>query len=210
MPTMNAPTDPAQPTQAVIFDIGGVLVRTEDLTHRRLWEARFGLPDWGLAKLVFDNPVAVQATLGHATTADVWRHVAEELKLDEADLARLEHDFWLGDQYDHDLIAWIGGLRPRARTAILSNAWDWMATRHAPYINDTVFDYIAYSQEIGLAKPGPASFQHVLDKLGVRAEDAIFVDDFPENIAAANALGLRGVLFRPQDDVRGAILNLLK
>ena len=94
---------------------------------------------------------------------------------------------------------------PGVKTAILSNAWDWMPTRHGQYINDSVFDYIAYSQEIGLAKPTPASFQHVLDKLGVTAPEAIFVDDFPENIAAANALGLHGILFRPQDDVREAI-----
>lgn len=199
----------SRPIKAVIFDIGGVLVRTEDLTQRRLWEARFGLPDWGLAKLVFDNPVAVEATLGQATTADVWRYVGEQLNLNEADLAQLEHDFWLGDRYDHDLIAWISALRPGIKTAILSNAWDWMPTRHGQYINASVFDYIAYSQEIGLAKPTPASFQYVLDKLGVTAPEAIFVDDFAENIAAANALGLHGILFRPQDDVRGAILARL-
>lgn len=195
--------------RAVIFDIGGVLVRTEDLTHRRLWEARFGLPDWGLAKIVFDNPVAVEATLGRATTADVWRYVGEHLKVDGAELEQLEHDFWLGDRYDHDLIAWISNLRPGVKTAILSNAWDWMPTRHGQYINGSVFDYIAYSQEIGLAKPTPASFQHVLDKLDITAPEAIFVDDFPENIAAANALGLHGILFRPQDDVRAAILSKL-
>ncbi len=195
--------------KAVIFDIGGVLVRTEDLTSRRLWEARFGLPDWGLAKLVFDNPVAIEATLGRATTTDVWRHVGERLGVSGAELAQLEEDFWSGDRYDSDLIAWIGSLRPRYRTGILSNAWDWMPTRHGPYINHSVFDVIVYSQEIGLAKPVPASFQHILDRLAVRAEEAIFVDDFPENIAAANALGLHGVLFRPQDDVRRAITALL-
>lgn len=204
-PNANIPA----PIKAVIFDIGGVLVRTEDLTSRRAWETRFGLPDWGLAKLVFDNPVAVEATLGRATTADVWRHVGVRLGLNDTELAQLEHDFWLGDRYDTDLIAWIGSLRPRVRTGILSNAWDWMPTRHAPYINPTVFDVIAYSQDIGLAKPVPESFHYVLDALSVRPHEAIFVDDFPENIAAANALGLHGILFRPQDDVRSAILEKL-
>ena len=56
----------------------------------------------------------------------------------------------------------------------------------------------------------PLSYlDHVLDKLDITAPEAIFVDDFPENIAAANALGLHGILFRPQDDVRSAILARL-
>ncbi len=196
--------------KAVIFDIGGVLVRTEDLTSRRIWEARFGLPDWGLARLVFDNPVASEATVGRATTADVWRYVGDQLGLAGAELAQLEEDFWAGDRYDVDLIAWIGALRPRYQTGILSNAWDWMPRRHAPHINASVFDVIVYSQEIQLAKPAPASFHSVLDQLGVRPQEAIFVDDFAENIAAANDLGLHGVLFRPQDDVRQAIAALLR
>jgi len=199
-------TSRSTPIKAVIFDIGGVLVRTEDLGQRRAWEQRFGLPDWGLAGLVFDNPVAAQATVGRATTADVWRYVGEQLNLADADLRQLEEDFWAGDRYDLSLIEWIGSLRPGLRTGILSNAWDWMPIRHAPHINPTVFDAIVYSQEIGLAKPAPESFQIVLEQLGVQAPEAIFVDDFPENIVAANALGMHGVLFRPQDDVRGAIL----
>ena len=39
---------------AVIFDIGGVLVRTEDWSGRRKWEERLGLPERGLSTIVFD------------------------------------------------------------------------------------------------------------------------------------------------------------
>ena len=38
---------------AVIWDLGGVLLRTEDLSHREKWEERFGLEPWGLADLIF-------------------------------------------------------------------------------------------------------------------------------------------------------------
>ena len=53
-------------TKALVFDFGGVLMRTVDLSMRRRWEVRLGLPEWGLAKLVFDNPVAREATVGAA------------------------------------------------------------------------------------------------------------------------------------------------
>ena len=36
--------------KAVIFDVGGVLLRTEDLAGRQKWEARFGMKDWELAE----------------------------------------------------------------------------------------------------------------------------------------------------------------
>ncbi len=67
--------------RAILFDIGGVLVRTEDLEPRRVWERRFGLPDWGLAKIVFEGEAAIRATLGEATEDAPWLATAEKLKL---------------------------------------------------------------------------------------------------------------------------------
>jgi hypothetical protein len=46
------------------------------------------------------------------------------------------------------------------------------------------------SAEDGLAKPDPAFFQRCLDRLGVRAEEALFVDDTPANVEAARKLGM--------------------
>ena len=69
------------PIKAVIFDIGGVLVRTEDLGQRRAWEQRFGLPDWGLAGLVFDNPVAAQATSDTRRYASVSTHAGRSIAI---------------------------------------------------------------------------------------------------------------------------------
>ncbi|MGH2523791.1 MAG: hypothetical protein ACRDH2_14900, partial [Anaerolineales bacterium] len=86
--------------QAVLFDIGGVILRTEDLSPRRRWEARFGLPDWGLAEVVFNNPVSMRATLGQASLEGIWDEVARQLALSPAEAAELREDFWKGDAYD--------------------------------------------------------------------------------------------------------------
>ena len=51
------------------------------------------------------------------------------------------------------------------------------------------------SHELGLTKPDAAAFRRVLELEGVRAADAIFVDDRIENVSAAEALGLTGILF---------------
>lgn len=182
--------------QAVLFDIGGVLVRTEDLEPRRAWERRFGLPDWGLAKIVFDNPVAAAATLGRASLDEVWAEAGRQLALTPDDLAQLREDFWKGDQYDLDLIGYIRSLRPRCKTGIISNAWPGVREAHQAHLNGATFDVIVYSAEAGLAKPDSAIYRLALKQLGVAASEAIFVDDVLENVEAARDLGMAGVLFK--------------
>lgn len=56
------------------------------------------------------------------------------------------------------------------------------------------FDREFYSFEMGVAKPDPAYFEQILDRLGVRADAAVFVDDRLENVDAARSVGLHTVL----------------
>jgi putative hydrolase of the HAD superfamily len=187
--------------RAVIFDIGGVIVRTEDLEPRRRWERRFGLPDWGLAQIVFEGPVAVAASLGHAGLDAVWEVVRQRLNLGAGELAQLREEFWAGDRYDHALLGYIRSLRPRYRTGIISNAWPGTRAFHQPHINGETFDTVLYSAEEGLAKPDPAIYRRCLERLRVTPEEAVFVDDVLENVEAARALGMAGVHFRAGRDV---------
>lgn len=191
--------------RAVLFDIGGVLVRTEDLEPRRQWERRFGLPDWGLAQIVFEGEAAIRATLGQATAEAPWQATADRLQLSASDLAQLREDFWKGDRYDQDLLAFIGALRPRYKTGIISNAWPGVRQMHQAYINDSVFDTILYSSEEGTAKPGPEIYQRALARLAVPPEAAVFVDDVLENVEAARALGLAGVRFLNSAQARAEV-----
>ena len=47
--------------RGVIFDVGGVLLRTHDQSSRRKWETRMGLKPGELAQLVFDSDLGCQA-----------------------------------------------------------------------------------------------------------------------------------------------------
>jgi HAD superfamily hydrolase (TIGR01509 family) len=59
-----------------------------------------------------------------------------------------------------------------------------------------VFDVSYFSAEVGLRKPDPRFFQLILDDLGVKAGEALFVDDFKENIIGAQEMGIRTVWFK--------------
>ncbi len=196
------------PLQAVLFDIGGVLIRTEDLAPRRRWEQRLGLPDWGLAKVVFDNPVALEATRGRASEPAVWAEVRRRLNLTPAELAELRRDFWRGDRLDIGLLDYIRRLRPRYQTGILSNVWTGARDFHRPWINETAFDVLVFSCEEDSGKPAPAIYERLLARLGVAPEAAVFVDDVAENTAAARALGLQAVHYQPGLDVPAELTRL--
>lgn len=196
--------------RAVIFDIGGVILRTEDLEPRCVWERRLGLPDWGLERLVFGNPAAQKAALGQATDDDVWAEVARQLSLSYAEVAQLREDFWRGDAYDHGLLAFIGGLRPRYKTGVLSNAWPGARAYHQANVElDAIFDQAVFSAEEGVMKPDPEIYRRALARLGVAPGEAAFVDDFVENVEAARALGMRGIHFKSAAQARGEVERLI-
>lgn len=54
------------------------------------------------------------------------------------------------------------------------------------------------SYKAGLLKPDPAVYEYVRAKLNCRFEEMIMVDDKPKNVEAARALGMAGVIFRPE------------
>ena len=58
-----------------------------------------------------------------------------------------------------------------------------------------VFERVFLSQEIGLLKPDPAVFRYVLEQIGCQPREVVLIDDNPQCVAAAAALGLETVLF---------------
>ncbi len=72
---------------------------------------------------------------------------------------------------------------------------------------DAMVDVIVDSSAIGLRKPDPAIFHHTLELLGgIAPENAVFLDDAPGNIAAAEALGIHAILV--EDDYAPALREL--
>jgi epoxide hydrolase-like predicted phosphatase len=183
--------------RAVIFDFGGVLVRTEDASGRRKWERRLGLSPGELDQLVFASALAQRSMIGQATQRDVWTDIARRYGLDDEALQQMRRDFWSGDRLNERLVQFLRGLRPRYKTAILSNAWPGarrMFTEH--FQLHEVVDAFIISSEEGVAKPDPRIYQIALQRLDVQPHEAVFVDDFPENVAGAQQLGIIAVLFR--------------
>jgi len=196
--------------RAVIFDFGGVIVRTEDQAGRLRAAARLGVSPQELYAAVFDSAVAAQATLGQASAGAVWDHVARTFGLDAAELARLQNDFWAGDRLDERLVAFIRSLRPALKTGILSNAWpDGRRIIAEKFGLAHVVDDIVISAEVGVAKPDARIFQLAAARLGVEPGQVIFVDDFSRNLEGARAAGMHAVHFKSTDQMIAEVRALI-
>lgn len=196
--------------QAVLWDLGGVISRTQDRAPRAAWEARLGLPPRELDQIVFAGEMGRKAALGQAGAEDVWTWVAGRLGLDPEQRENLRQDFWRGEEIDFELVEYIRRLRPTYRTGLISNAW--------PEIREEIenewqiadaFDKLIISAEVGLAKPDPRIYRLALEGLGVQASEAIFVDDFAENLEAASALGMHTIHFNNRIEAQQQVESLL-
>jgi epoxide hydrolase-like predicted phosphatase len=183
--------------KAILIDFGGVLVRTKDQRSRIKWEIHLKLAQGELTRLVFESDIARQATLGKIPDTAIWDNISDVLKINHCEISELEFDFWKNDELDYELRDYLKGLRPIIKTGILSNAW--LNARHLfseKYHLDEVVDDMIISAEVGLAKPDPQIYLLAANKLGVKPEDTIFIDDMPENIAAAENVGMVGIQFK--------------
>ncbi len=196
--------------RAVIFDFGGVLVRTIHNNGREKWEQALHLSPGDLSREVFDSQTSIRATLGEAPEQAIWDAIARNHHLTPGQSLELRKDFWSGDRLDSDLVDYLAGLRGHVKTAILSNAWsDARLSFTNSYHLDQAVDLIVISAEEHLAKPDPKIYQLILDRLHVFPEETVFVDDFVENIKAAGQLGMHAILFTNTRDVIARINTLL-
>jgi epoxide hydrolase-like predicted phosphatase len=104
----------------------------------------------------------------------------------------------------------MAGLVRRARasgiaTALLSNSWGDQYFRSGW---DDMFDVVVISGEVGMRKPDPEIFHYTLAKLGLAAQECVFVDDHPANVSAAVSLGFVGVHHRDYQQTAAELTTL--
>jgi epoxide hydrolase-like predicted phosphatase len=189
--------------RAVIWDIGGVLVRTEDHEPRRRQAERLGLTREELVHLVFDSEMGQKAQLGAVNARELLEYVCREVRLPSEDAASFEQEFFSGDRLDVDLVDTIRSLQKHYRTGIISNAWDDVREMILDRwkIADA-FDQIILSAEVKICKPDPRIYQIALQRLEIAPDEAVFIDDFSRNIDGARAVGMHAIRFLSAEQIQ--------
>jgi epoxide hydrolase-like predicted phosphatase len=193
--------------EAVIWDLGGVIMRTDNREPRAALAARFGLSDTDLARRVLDGPDSTRAQLGEISAQQFWDSAGAVYGMAGHDFM---NSFFGGDILDHELVAAIRAFRPHYKTGLLSNAFSdlryWLKDE---WKFADAFDAMVISAEVKLMKPDPAIYALALNQLGVQPQAAVFIDDMQANVTAAQQAGLHGILFKSRQQALGDLQAFL-
>lgn len=182
----------SEPPAAVIFDLDGVIRDWNDEEIAEL-ETSFGLPAGAILQVGFGSDLGPLATTGQLTYRDWMDEIRRRVLAEYGTSVTGALDEWEANigRVDTEMLAVLRATRERCTVAVLSNGTTRLRRDlHALDLIDE-FDVIFNTAEIGIAKPDPAVFRHVLGELEVAAGDALFIDDLLENVEGARSVGIR-------------------
>jgi putative hydrolase of the HAD superfamily len=195
--------------RAVVFDYGMVLTGPRDPAILAEMVRLTGLPFERFEKLYWVDRHAFDE--GRLTGLEYWRKIVRDggLALPDDVIRRLDRlDGQLWSTVNERMVAWQARLKERGLlTAILSNMGDStlavLLGTHGWIAN---FDVHVWSYQLRIGKPDPAIYLHTLERLAVPAQWALFIDDKAENIAAAQALGMKAIQFSTAEQLRADLI----
>ena len=193
---------------AVAFDLGGVL------THSALggldrYADELGLPPGSLSRYFRGDPVMARLEVGDITSREFFKYVcgaAEAAHGLPIDIRRLAAAAEEGQVLNPDMLDLVADVHASCATALVTNNIAEAGWRSSfPF---ELFDVVLDSCQIGVRKPDHRFYETLLGRLGRPASEIAFVDDFPENLIPAAALGLATVHFTGIDACRRALTDL--
>lgn len=179
---------------AILVDFDGVLRHwpaTDDA-----FERPHGLPPGSIRRAAFDRELLAALVEGSLSDTQWRTETARRLRKSHAgaavDAAVAAWSAGIGE-IDHDVLALLQSCRPAPRLVLVSNGSTRLSQDLAAHGIATRFHAIVNSSDLGVAKPDAAFFGAALVRAGVMAQDAVFIDDSREHVAAARKLGLRSL-----------------
>jgi 2-haloacid dehalogenase len=193
--------------RAVAFDVGGVLIH---------WDPRL------LFRKLLPSEDQVERFLAEVCTSDWNAALDAGLPLEQGIAERVarfpEHEALIrayGERFAEMMlpmpasIALLAELRARGVALYALSNWnaDTFARTRALFPFLAAFDGLVISGQIGLAKPDPRIFRHLLDAHALAAGDVLFVDDRAANVEAARESGIEGVVFEGAARLRAELVR---
>ena len=186
----------------LILDFGEVLTRPQPQPVLEQMASLAGLPPGQFVSRYWQHRAAYD---GGLTGTEYWTRVLDGLPGLAPETVPELIDLDVQSWSDYRAEVWQLAADFRAgggRTAMLSNGvTEIIEQLRRSRRLDTWFDAVIVSCEVGRCKPDPEIYRICLDRLGVPAEETLFVDDRLENLAAAESVGLRTLHFTGEDSV---------
>ena len=115
-----------------------------------------------------------------------------------------------GEVRNTPLFDYIAELKKTYKTAMLSNiSVSGLNKRFSAEELRTYFDTVVTSGESGFAKPSPEIYEITADRLGVRCDESVFIDDREVFVEAARAVGMQGIVFTGLEQLQKKLSTLI-
>ncbi|MET4921760.1 HAD-IA family hydrolase [Streptomyces sp. PSRA5] len=196
---------------AVLCDIDGV-IRFYDTSEVTRLERAAGLPEGTTASVGYAPENDLPLLLGGITRGQWADSIARGLlpRVSPYEAETLAHAFSTADfRVDEAVVGLLRRVRERCPLVLVSNATLWLDEDLARLGLTGLAHSVVNSSRVGVAKPDRRIFEIAVEHAGVSADRCLFVDDRRENVAAAVALGMTGVLHRDAAGLRTALEDVL-
>jgi len=180
--------------KVIVSDLGKVLLPFE---VQRVWEAlnpHFGVTHAEARDVVQALFLETRFGAGGADGQTFYRHMVERTGL------RLPYEAfctaWSDMFWEDEAVIRLIEAAPVDKRYLLSNTndihWRFLQERY-PHVF-RMFDRLVVSHEVQMEKPHPAVYEWVIRDSGYPPEAHLFIDDIPENVEGARAVGMDGVV----------------
>jgi len=201
----------------IIFDFGGVIIPVNPMAYAESMIS-LGCADMaGLHQRFQDDEVYIRFEKGELSPEEFRSLLRTGFTnyLPDEDLDRAWNQM-LGEVPPHR-VRFLETLKSGYRTFLLSNTnlihyhryQEQFCETYGYASMDDLFEKAYYSYRLNMYKPDPAIFEFVLKDSGLKAEETLFIDDNPDNIKAAEKLGIKVIHLADGLEVVDAVNELL-
>ena len=136
-----------------------------------------------------------KSDIGEITSLEVWKAIGFQ-----GDLEKIEEDYLDTIELSDGFIDFIEKVRNKYKLAIISNDSNrWSKYLREKFDINRYFDVISISGDLKIKKPNERIFLFTIEKLGVNAEDCIYIDDRRGNLEAAKKVGMNPILLNSRN-----------
>jgi len=196
--------------KALIWDMEGVLMLTDENDISSTVAKALNAPYEKVREIYFSN-TNDKVDLGEITMDQFNEYVLDTLQISRDKKHLLEEVFNERAYIDEDLLKQIVEMSREYKIGLLSNYSNDLRPRiEKEWAIGSVFDEIIISCEVGMIKPDTAIFHLMLDRLDVKADESVFIDDRIKNIDGAKKIGLHTIFFTSREQALEELALILQ
>lgn len=185
----------------ILLDLDGVVRHFDPVATRNI-EAQYALEPGVIARRAFAAPLLERVTTGRISHANWVDAIGSAI----GNVGAAREWAAQGTRIDRVVIDLVHSTA--VPTAILTNGTDATRRELAKHGLTNGFPRIYNSAEIGITKPDPRVFRHVLDEERLDPGAVFFVDDSSANVEAARSLDIHGHVFTDAPTLADALRDL--